>query len=123
MNLAVLSGNLGRKPMIQEVNDFSKIMFSVACNESYFDKNKNEYAQKTEWVNVEFWTKDPNKLKQVESYSKGDTLEIQGKSASSSWEKEGEKHFKQFIKARTVKRLRKGAASKEEVITNDEIPF
>ena len=120
MNLAVLSGNLGKKPMIQKVNDVSKVMFSVACNESYFDKTKNEYAQKTEWVNVEFWTKDPSKF---EGYDKGDTLEVQGKNASSSWEKEGERFFKQFIKAKTVKRLRKGSASKDEVITNVDLPF
>ena len=120
MNLSILSGHLGRKPEILKVNDVFKVMFSVACNESYFDQKKKEYAQTTDWISCQLFVKDASRY---ENYDKGDFLEITGKNASSSWEKEGEKKHLQFVKVKTVKRLRKGSASKEEIITNEDLPF
>lgn len=123
MNVSIVTGNLGREVKIQKIkDDLSKVMFSVACNESYYDKSKNAYEQKTDWVSVELFCREQY-LGKFKEWKKGDEISVEGKNASATWEREGEKFFKQFLKARTARRIRKGNASKEDVITNDEIPF
>ena len=53
VNKVILVGNLGRDPEVRTFQNGGKVCnFSVACSESWKDKNTGEKREKTEWVNV-----------------------------------------------------------------------
>ena len=53
LNKVTLIGNLGKDPEMRNTNSGDKVAnFSIACSETWKDKNTGEQREKTEWINV-----------------------------------------------------------------------
>lgn len=53
VNTHTIIGNLGRDPEVRTLPDGKKVAnFSVACTDSWKDKDTGEKKEKTEWINV-----------------------------------------------------------------------
>ena len=53
LNKVTLIGNLGRDPEMRRTNSGDPVVnMSIACGESWKDKNTGEQREKTEWVNI-----------------------------------------------------------------------
>lgn len=86
LNRVQLIGNLGRDPEIRTFNNGNKVAnFSVACSESWKDRNTGERKEKTEWVNVAVFT--PHIIEEIERrFRKGSTVIVEGKLQTRKWQ-------------------------------------
>lgn len=100
MNRVTLIGNLGRDPAIKHTPSGRAVAeFSVACTERFKDKDGKQ-QERTEWVNVVLWGDRAEKL--GSQLSKGSQVFVEGKLATRSWEKDGQKHYKTEVVADLV---------------------
>lgn len=86
LNRVQLIGNLGRDPEVRTFNNGNKVAnFSVACSESWKDRNTGERKEKTEWVNVAVFT--PHIIAEIERrFRKGSTVIVEGKLQTRKWQ-------------------------------------
>ena len=86
LNKVILIGNLGADPEIREMPDGTKMAkFSIATSERYTNK-AGEKISNTEWHNIVLWR---GIAEVAEKYlSKGDSVCIEGKLKTRSWEDE-----------------------------------
>jgi len=114
VNLIVYEGRLGHSPEVKAVGDSKVAKFSLANSE----KIKGE--ERTVWMDVEAWGKT---AELVEKYvHKGDSLTVQGKVGSSTWEKDGQKKTRLFIRAERVFFGAKAKVKEESVPPVDPLP-
>lgn len=88
LNRCEFIGNLGKDPETRFTNDGTAVTgFSIACSESWKDKNSGEKVERTEWINVSAF----GKLAEImEKYlSKGSKVFIAGKMKTDKYEKDG----------------------------------
>lgn len=84
MNNVNLTGRIGQEPKIHTFENGEKqSSFSIAVNNGYYSKEKNEWIDRTIWVNVV--KRGETKLK------KGDLVGITGKLNVREYEKDGKK--------------------------------
>lgn len=91
-------GNITRDIDVRYTPSGSAIAnFSIACNDSYKDKNSGEQVDATEFVNIVAF----GKLAEIigEYMKKGSKIYISGKLTTSKYEKEGQTHYSTKIKA------------------------
>jgi len=103
INKVILVGNLGRDPETRYSQGGSAITnFSVATSESWKDK-QGQQQERTEWHNVVCFAR----LAEIagEYLRKGSKVYIEGKLQTSTWEKDGQKHYKTEIHARELQML------------------
>lgn len=105
VNKAILIGNVGT------VKPGEVFHFSVATNETWKDKT-GEKKEKTEWHNVTMFGEYGQKMQQY--ITKGTKIFVEGRIQTSSYEKDGQKHFSTEIVAQKVELLSK---------KDDTIPF
>lgn len=88
VNKVILIGNLGRDPEVRHLeNGVAVASFSIATTESYKDRNTGERKDQTEWHNIVLWR---GLAEVAEKYlHKGDSVYIEGKLRTRSWEKDG----------------------------------
>lgn len=111
MNKVIVIGNVGNANANENV-----FKFSVATTESWKDKT-GEKKEKTEWHNIVVFGTYGQTLSKI--ISKGSKVAVEGKLSTSSYEKEGVKHYSTSIVATNVEALTPKSAS-----NNDEtIPF
>ncbi len=90
-NSVRLIGHMGAAPEVKSLDNGNKMArFSLATNEHYTDK-KGEKQTNTEWHNVVAWGKTAELAEQL--LQKGTEVAIEGKLATRSWEKDGEKKY------------------------------
>lgn len=87
VNKVILIGNLGKDPEVRHLDNGATVAnFSIATTESYKDKNGQKVDQ-TEWHNIVLWR---GLAEVAEKYlKKGDSVFIEGKLRTRSWEKDG----------------------------------
>jgi single-strand DNA-binding protein len=85
-NQVIVTGRLGKDPEVRRLNSGDSVAnFSIACSETWRDKNSGERKEKTEWVNVSIF--NDNLVKIAESYlKKGSRVLIQGKLKTRKWQ-------------------------------------
>jgi single-strand DNA-binding protein len=86
VNKVILLGNLGADPEVKHFEGDKMVAnIRLATSESYRDKN-NQKVEVTEWHEVEFW----DGLAKIASQylKKGDTIYLEGKIKSDSWQDE-----------------------------------
>ena len=113
-------GNLARDPESRKAGDSSVTRLVVAVNDA-------RQKDKTSYIDVEAW----GKLGEIcEKYlSKGRQVLVDGRLVQDTWEKDGKKNSKLYVKANNVQFLgSKGgngdsAASTSPNTGDDEIPF
>lgn len=86
LNRVQLIGNLGRDPEVRTFQNGNKVAnFSVACSESWKDRNTGERKERTEWVNVAVFT--PHIVAEIERrFRKGSTVIVEGKLQTRKWQ-------------------------------------
>jgi len=101
VNKAFILGRVGKDPQVSHINDTKKVSFSMATTDrGYTKQDGTQVPDRTEWHNIVAW----RGLAEVcEKYvHKGDTLYIEGKIQTRSWEKDGQTHYMTEIMAEAV---------------------
>jgi single-strand DNA-binding protein len=94
LNVIIFEGRLGRSPECKAVGETRVAKFSLA------NSRKVKGEDKTIWVDVETWGKT---AELVEKYvGKGDSIKVVGELDVSTWEKDGVKKSRTYIRAREV---------------------
>ncbi len=93
LNKCQFIGNLGKDPEVRHLNNGDQVVsFSIACSESWRDKNSGERKEKTDWVNIVVFNEGIGRI--VEQYcKKGSKVYVEGSMQTRMWEKEGVKHY------------------------------
>jgi len=88
VNKVILIGNLGKDPEVRHLDNGATVAnFSIATTETYKDRNSGERVDQTEWHNIVLWR---GLAEVAEKYlNKGDSVYIEGKLRTRSWEKDG----------------------------------
>lgn len=103
MNKTLLLGNLGADPDLrfgQSGADSAVLRIRLATTESYFDKRSNERKERTDWHNVVVFGKRGEALQKI--LQKGSNVFIEGRLQTSSYEKDGQKHYRTDVVATNV---------------------
>jgi len=101
LNKVYIMGNLGQDPELRVTQSGQSVMtMSVACTESYLDRNRVR-QEKTEWVRCVVWGKRADALSKF--LRKGAKVFVEGKLSTSSWEdREGIKRYRTEVVAHNV---------------------
>lgn len=84
LNKVMLIGNLGQDPELRVTQGGQSLLnMSIACSESYLDKNRVR-QEKTEWVKCVIWGKRAEALSKF--LSKGDKVFVEGKLSTNKYE-------------------------------------
>ena len=125
LNQCMFIGNVGKEPEISyTASGVAVAKFSIACNESWKDKDGNP-QEKTEWINVVAWKKLAEIIGQY--VKKGMRVYVSGKFSTRSWDdkNDGKKRYAAEIVADNLIMLGdRGASSGEahpaEVVNTTE---
>ncbi|MCA6431881.1 MAG: single-stranded DNA-binding protein [Cytophagales bacterium] len=93
----ILIGRVGKDPELLNTTNSKVAKISLATEESYIKKDSNEKMKKTEWHNVEVWGLQADIV--MKYVKKGDQFGVIGKNITSSYEKNGEKHYRTVVRA------------------------
>jgi single-strand DNA-binding protein len=100
LNRVMLFGNLGADPELRVTSGGQAILkLRLATNDSYLDKN-NVRQERTEWHRVTVWGRRAEALGKI--LTKGDSIFIEGRLQTSSYEKNGEKRYSTDIVASNI---------------------
>lgn len=91
INTTMLFGNLGADPELRHTSGGPVLKMRLATNEVWFDKDKNEKKERTEWHNVTVFGRRAEGLHKV--LSKGSRIFVNGRLRTSTYEKDGVKHY------------------------------
>lgn len=100
LNRVMLLGNLGADPELRVTPGGQAVLkLRLATNESYLDRN-NVRQERTEWHRVTIWGRRAEALGKI--LQKGDSLFVEGRLQTSSYEKNGEKRYSTEVVANNV---------------------
>ena len=101
-NRVLLLGNLGADPELRFTQGGQAVLnIRLATTEGWFNKEKNEREERTEWHTVTVWGKRAEGLSKI--LRKGDRIFVEGGLRSSSYDdKDGVKRYKTEINATEV---------------------
>ena len=100
LNRVMLLGNLGADPELRVTPGGQAVLkLRLATNESYLDRN-NVRQERTEWHRVTVWGRRAEALGKI--LQKGDSLFIEGRLQTSSYEKNGEKRYSTEVVANNI---------------------
>jgi single-strand DNA-binding protein len=100
LNHVMLIGNLGAEPELRSTQAGGAVLnLRLATNESWLDK-AGKRQERTEWHRIAVWGKRGEALAKI--LSKGDSIYIEGRLQTSSYEKNGEKRYSTDIVATNV---------------------
>src|SRR5450432_3170992 len=100
LNRVMLFGNMGADPELRVTPGGQAILkLRLATNESYLDRN-NVRQERTEWHRVTVWGRRAEALGKI--LQKGDSLFIEGRLQTSSYEKNGEKRYSTEVVANNI---------------------
>jgi len=88
LNKVQLIGNLGQDPEVKFMpNGNAVVNMSIACSESWKDKNTGEMVEKTEWIRLAAF----GKIAEIcgEYLHKGSKIYVEGKYTTDKYEKDG----------------------------------
>lgn len=135
LNQCSFIGRLGKDPEMRYTPDGKAIAsFSIACSESWKDKQTGEKKEKTEWINITAF----GKLGEIvgEYLQKGSHVYISGKFTTDKYEKDGQTRYSSKIIAKDLVMLGGKTESNQQAQNassspdepqgdefNDDIPF
>jgi single-strand DNA-binding protein len=100
MNKVLLLGNLGADPELRRTpNGIAILKLRLATNESWTDKDQKQ-QERVEWHSVTVWGPRAEALARI--LTKGAGVLVEGGLRTSSYDKEGQKHYKTEVHARDV---------------------
>jgi single-strand DNA-binding protein len=96
----MLLGNLGADPELRVTPSGQSVLkLRLATTESYLDKT-NTRQERTEWHSVTVWGKRGEALSKI--LGKGSSIFVEGSLRTSSYEKEGVKHYRTEVNANNI---------------------
>jgi len=97
----MIMGFLGQTPEIRVTQGGDSVLtLSVACNESYLDRNRVR-QEKVEWVSCVVWGRRAEAL--AKFLRKGSQVFVEGSLSTSSWEdREGVKRYKTQVVCKNI---------------------
>lgn len=99
-------GRIGQDAEIKQSKNGQLLVFSVAVDRSYYDKNKSERVEKTQWLDVLKNIPAGQNDKHAQYLKKGCLVQVEGVPFPSGWvDKEGQAQVKQSLSAKSVKSL------------------
>lgn len=110
VNKAIILGHLGRDPELKYMQSGQPVCkLNIATSRRYTNKN-NEAVEETEWHRVSVWGKQAEHCNNF--LTKGRQVYVEGRLRTSSYDKDGQKHYTTEIVADTVQFIggRDGAA-------------
>jgi len=100
VNKAIILGHLGRDPELRYLQNGQPVcQLNIATSRRYTNKN-NEAVEETEWHRVSVWGKQAEHCNNF--LTKGRQVYVEGRLRTSSYDKEGQKHYTTEIVADTV---------------------
>jgi len=100
LNRVMLIGNLGADPELRVTPGGQSVLkLRLATNESYLDKN-NVRQERTEWHRVTVWGRRAEALGKL--LAKGETIYVEGRISTTSYEKDGEKKYSTEVVATNI---------------------
>ena len=114
VNKAIILGHLGRDPELKYLQSGQpSCKLNIATSRRYTNKN-NEPVEETEWHRVTVWGKQAEHCNNF--LTKGRQVYVEGRLRTSSYDKDGQKHYTTEIVADTVQFIggRDGAAGGAE---------
>src|SRR5579859_1175830 len=100
LNRVMLLGNLGADPELRVTPGGQAVLkLRLATNESYVDRN-NVRQERTEWHRVTVWGRRAEALGKF--LQKGDSIFVDGRLQTSSYEKNGEKRYSTEVVANNI---------------------
>lgn len=113
-------GHLGRDPEVRyTAGGYAVANFSIACSESWKDKNTGEKKESTEWVRISFF----GKLAEIagQYLKKGSQVYVEGSIRTRKWtDKEGQERYTTEIRGDEMRML--GKQDRSEPSTNSSTP-
>lgn len=101
LNRVTLVGNLGAEPELRHTQSGQAVLnLRLAVSESWFDKERGERKERTEWVTVVLWGKRGEALAKI--LAKGSSVLIEGRLQTRSWEQDGQKRYSTEVVATNV---------------------
>ena len=121
INKVTIFGNLGADPELRMLPGGNAVLkMRVATNESWLDKEKNR-QERTEWHRVTVFGRRAEGL--AKFVRKGMKVFIEGRNQTSSYEKEGQKHYSTEIIAEQVHVLGSARTGSDAPNAATEAPF
>lgn len=104
VNKAIVIGYLGRDPELSETSGGNKVCrLNVATTRVWNNKQTNEKVEETEWHRISVWGKQGESCEKY--LSKGRMVYIEDRLKTSSYDKDGVKHYSTEIVAEVVQFL------------------
>lgn len=101
MNRVTLLGNLGSDPELRVTQSGQSVLnIRLATSESYKERDSDEWKERTEWHNVCVWGKRAEGLNRI--LCKGSRIVVEGSLRTSSYDKDGTKHYRTEVVASDV---------------------
>lgn len=101
LNKVIIIGNLGADPELRMLPGGKAVLkLRVATGESWLDKETNVRQERTEWHRVTVFGKTAEYLARF--LRKGMSVSIEGRNQTSSYEKDGQKHYSTEVIAAKV---------------------
>lgn len=130
LNKVMFIGHLGGDPELKDVGGQALCKFSLASTEKWMGKDGNK-QERVEWIRVSVWGKTAENC--AKYLTKGKLAYVEGKLQTSSYDKDGQKHYSTELVARDVRFLSPsggggrdaapGAGPEPSFDSSDEIPF
>lgn len=118
LNKVMLLGNLGADPELRYTQKGATVLhMRLATNESWIDKNTKDVQERTEWHRISVFGNNAEPLSRF--LKKGDCVMVEGRLQTTSYEKEGVKHYSTDIVARSVYLTGRRPASMPAVLDPD----
>ncbi len=122
INKAIVFGHLGADPELKQLPGGNTVLkLRIATNQVWFDKD-NVKQERTEWHRVAVFGKRGEGL--AKFVRKGMSVYVEGRNHTSSYEKEGQKHYSTEIIAEDVQvpgGQQRGAS--DRVVSGADAPF
>lgn len=107
VNKAIIVGNLGRDPELRYTQGGQPVCnLAVATSRRYTNNRTNELVEETEWHRIVVWGKQAEHCNNY--LVKGRQVYVEGRLRTSSYEREGQRHYSTEIVADTVQFLSGG---------------
>lgn len=131
LNKVMAIGNLGSDPELRTTGGGSSVCsFSLAVNESWFDKASNERKERTEWMKIVVWGKSAENC--AKYLRKGSKAFVEGRIQTREWQDQsGNKRYTTEIVANSVQFIdtksggggQREPAPKSGRFDDSEVPF
>lgn len=104
VNKAIIVGNLGADPELRFLESGTPVCrLSIATSRQWKNQQTNEMMSETEWHRITVWGKQAEACDKF--LSKGRQVYVEGRLRTTSYDKEGQKHYTTEIVAEQVQFL------------------